>query len=170
MRKVEDYERVRKAFFVEDLSIREISRKYQHSRKFIRKALSKPEPDGYHLTQPRPARVLGPFKGRIHELLEESKQLPRKQRYTAKKIYELIKGEGYQGSEGTVHNYVSRQRGKLRVGKAYIPLEFDPGKDAQVDWGEAVVVMRGQRIKIKFFAMRLNYSQVRFVMAFPFQK
>ncbi len=170
MRKVEDYERVRKAYFVENLSIRAISRKYKHSRKFVRKAIDQPEPEGYRLTKSRSGKVLSPYKGRVQELLKESKQLPKKQRYTAKKIYEMICKEGYKGSEGAVHNHVSQHRKTQKAGKAYIPLEFDPGKDAQVDWGEAVVIMQGKRVKVQFFAMRLNYSRVRFVKAYPFQK
>ena len=170
MRKVDDYERVRKAYYIENLSIREISRRYRASRRFVRKAIHQPEPERYQLTRPRPARVLGPFRGRVHELLEESKGLPKKQRYTSKKICEMIVEEGYQGSAGTVHNYISQQKKKEKAGDAFIPLEFDLGKDSQVDWGEAIVIMKGQRMKVQFFAMRLNYSRVRFVMAFPFQK
>ena len=170
MRKVEDYERIRKAYFIEGLSIRQIAQQYHHSRRLVRKAISQPEPGEYQLTRPRPANVMGPFKSRIHELIEESKKLPRKQRYTAGKISELISKEGYCGSKGTVLNYVSRERQKLKSGKAYLPLEFDPGRDVQVDWGEAVVILQGERTKVQFFAMRLNYSRVRFVMAFPFQK
>jgi len=170
MKKVEDYEKIRKAYYVEGMSIREISREYRHGRRFVRKAISQPEPGEYQLAQPRPARVLGPFKKRIYELIEESKTLPRKQRYTAAKIYELIRKEGYCGSQGTVLNYVSSERRKMKTGKAYIPLEFDPGRDAQVDWGEASIILKGERVKAQFFTMRLNYSRVRFVMAFPFQK
>jgi RpiB/LacA/LacB family sugar-phosphate isomerase len=62
------------------------------------------------LEKPRPAPVLGPYKQRIRELLDESDELPRKQRYTARTIYRIIRAEGYQGSEGGVHNYVSKQR------------------------------------------------------------
>lgn len=170
MNKVEDYETIRKAYYREGLSIREISRKYRHGRRFVRKAIEHPKPEEYRLAQPRPARVLGPFKNRINELIEESKTLPQKQRYTAAKIYETIQKEGYCGSKGTVLNYVSSERRKKKTGKAYIPLEFDPGRDAQVDWGEATIILKGERVKTQFFAMRLNYSRVRFVMAFPFQK
>jgi len=170
MNKVEDYERIRKAYYIEGLSIREISRQYGHSRRFVRKAIDQSKPEEYQLAKPRPARVLGPFKKRIGELIEESKTLPKKQRYTAAKIYELIYEEGYRGSKGTVQNYVSSERRKKKIGKAYIPLAFDPGRDAQVDWGEATILMKGEREKVQIFAMRLNYSRVRFVMAFPFQK
>ena len=96
--------------------------------------------------------------------------MPRKQRYTANKVYQLIKAEGYRGSGGSIHNYVSQERRKRKRRKLYLPLEYDAGQDAQVDWGEGVVELSGQRSKVQLFVMRLNYSRVRFVMAFPFQK
>jgi len=155
---------------VEKLSIRAIRREQGYSRELIRKAIANPAPQAYRLKAPRKAPVIGPYKQRIAELLEESKRLPRKQRYTAHKIYELLRGEGYQGSEGSVHNYVSQERKRSKKRQAYLPLEFDPGQDAQVDWGEAVVEMGGEQVKVQMFVMRLNYSRVRFAMAFPFQK
>ena len=170
MKTVEDYEEIRKAFFVEGLSIRAIHRKLHVDRETIRKAIVQPVPQPYQLGQERRAPVLGPYKKRIQELLDESDQLPRKQRYTARTIYHLIREEGYQGCEGSVHNYISRQRKDRRRKDAYLPLEFDAGQDAQVDWGEAWVRMAGKEIKVQFFSMRLNYSKARFVMAFPFQK
>jgi hypothetical protein len=52
----------------------------------------------------------------------------------------------------------------------YIPLEFDPGTDAQVDWGEAIAIVADQRTTAQVFFMRLCYSRRLFVMAFPAQK
>jgi transposase len=170
MKKVEDYEQIRKAFFVEGLSIRAIHRKLHVDRNTIRKAIVEPVPKPYQLKQPRPAPVLGPYHARIQELLEESTKLPRKQRYTAHTIFRIIRKEGYQGCEGNVHNYACQLRKERRQKEAYLPLEFDAGQDAQVDWGEAMVYMGGKQIKVQFFSMRLNYSKARFVMAFPFQK
>ncbi len=170
MRKVDDYERIRKAYHIEGLSIRAISRRYHHSRRLVRKALEHPIPEKYHLGQPKQAKVLGQYRQRVLELLEESEKLPRKQRYTALKIYTIVKEEGYTGCEGNIHNFICRTRKKLVAGKAYLPLEFDAGQDAQVDWGEAVVVLAGVETKVQFFVMRLNYSRVRFVKAYPFQK
>lgn len=170
MKKVEDYEQIRRAYFVEGLSIRAIHRQLKVDRKTIRKALVEPIPKPYQLKQPRSAPVLGPYEARIGELLGESEKLPRKQRYTAKKIYQIIQKEGYQGCEGGVHNYVCRQRKKRKRKEAFLPLEFDAGQDAQVDWGEAGVRLAGQEIKAHFLSMRLNHSKARFVMAFPFEK
>lgn len=170
MKTVEDYEQIRRAFFVEGLSIRAIHRKLQVDRQTIRKAIVEPVPKGYQLEQPRAAPVLGPYHERIHELLDESEKLPRKQRYTARTIFKILRAEGYQGCEGGVHNYVCQLRKERKRKEAYLPLEFDAGQDAQVDWGEATVRMAGEILKVQFFSMRLNHSKARFVMAFPFQK
>ena len=170
MKTVEDYEEIRRAYFIEGLSIRAIQRRLKHDRKTIRKAIVEPVPKPYQLEQAKPAPVLGPYQERIQALLDESERLPRKQRYTAHKIFQFLQKEGYQGSEGGVHNYVSQQRKERKQKEAFLPLEFDAGQDAQVDWGEALARIAGQEVRVQFFSMRLNYSKARFVMAFPFQK
>lgn len=170
MRTVDDYEEIRRAYFVEKQSIRAIHRMTGYDRETIRKAIVHAGPTPYTRVKAREAPVIGPYKQRISELLQESKKQKRKQRYTAHRIYEILRSEGYTGSEGAVHNYVSRERRKGEYKEKYIPLEFDPGHDAQVDWGEAEVIMAGERVTVQLFILRLNYSKARFVMAFPFQK
>lgn len=170
MKTVEDYERIRKAHYVEGLSIREICRRFHHGRNLVKKALKQAEPLGYALNQPRAAPVLSGYKAKIDALLLASEQQPRKQRYTGHKIYEMMCAEGYQGSEGTIQRYVSQQRKARKPRQAYLPLEFSPGEDAQVDWGEVVVEIGGERQTVQMFVMRLNHSKARFVAAFPFQK
>ncbi|HMN28402.1 MAG TPA: IS21 family transposase, partial [Caldilineaceae bacterium] len=70
--------------------------------------------------------------------------------------------------------YVSQQRQRRQQRTAYLPLEFEPGKDEQVDWHpggtRAEVELTGERAMVNLFILRLNYSRVRFVMAFPCQK
>jgi len=170
MIKVEDIEAIRRAYFIEGLSMREIARTLHHGRRLVKKAIADPGPYQYQLRKPSAAPVLGPYHDRINELLIESEQQPRKQRYTARRIYRLIRDEGYQGSESTVRHYAGPIRKAMRRPDAYLPLEFDPGQDAQMDWGEATVEIGGKRQKVQLFLMRLNHSRVRFVMAFPFQK
>jgi transposase len=170
MKTVDDYEEIRKAYYVERLSIRAISRQLGHSRKVIRKALDHAEPKGYQRKKPHTAPKIAPYQSRIEELIKESEQMPRKQRYTGHKIYQLLQMEGYRGSESNLHRYVSLQRRVRKQRPAYLPLEFDSGQDAQVDWGEAQAEINGVRQTVQMFVMRLNYSKARFVMAFPFQK
>lgn len=167
---VEERERIRRAYFIEGMSIRAIARTFHHGRRVVREALQSAEPAKYNLEKPREAPVLGPYKACIDELLEENKRLPRKQRYTGRKIYELLKGEGYTGSDSTLRRYIAQWRKQHKQPQVYLPLEFDPGSDGQVDWAEAVASIAGERVTVQLFVMRLNYSRALFAMAFPVQK
>ena len=170
MIKVDERERIRRAYYVEEKSIRQIARELQHSRETVKKALKSAEPAKYTLKKPRPAPVLGPYMARIDELLEENERMPRKQRRTCHKIYEAIKSEGYTGSESRVRGYIADKRRVKKKRKVYLPLEFGPGEDGQVDWGEAIIILNGEKVKVQLFLMRLCYSRRLFVMAFPAQK
>jgi transposase len=166
---VQDRAEIRNAYFNENKSIRQIAREYHRSPKTIKKALASAEVASYTLSKPRAAPVLGPYKAEIERLLAENESLPRKQRYTAHKIYLAVREQGYAGSESSVHCYVSKKRQEQRRPPVYLPLEFDPGSDAQVDWGEAYADIAGERVKVQFFVMRLNYSRRMFVKAYPRQ-
>ncbi len=170
MIKVDETERIRRAYHVEHQSIRQIAQELGHSRRTIRKALASAEPERYKLKQLRPAPVLGPYKARIDELLTENETMPRKQRYTWHKIYDMVWAEGYRGSGSNLRQYIADRRREKRRPAVYLPLEFDPGTDGQVDWGEAQVIMNGVQITVPLFVMRLCYSRRTFAMAFPTQK
>jgi len=168
---VEEYEAIRKAYFVKGWSIRRISRELHHCRRTVRKALKHAEPPGYRQTGERAKPVLGPYQEKIEQLVVANKNLPRKQRYTARKIFLEVRKEGYSGSEGSVRRYVAQVKARQgKPEKAYLPLAFDPGEMAQVDWGEAQAVIGGERVTVHLFVMRLNYSRARFAMVFPFEK
>ena len=150
--------------------MRQIEREYHHSRHTIKKALESGESERYTLKQARPAPVLGSYKSQIEDLLRENEDLPPKQRYTGHKIYKAVQKAGYKGSESGVMGYITQQRKAKRKPKIFIPLEFDPGIDGQVDWGEAWVIMKGEKRKVQMFVTRLCYSRRSFVMVFPNQK
>lgn len=166
---VEDREKIRRAYFIEKKSLRQIAGELHVARKTIRKAIASAEADVYTLKEPRPAPILGPYKGRIDELLGENEKLPPKQRYTSHLIFKELEKADYRGSEPTVRGFIAQRRREKRRPKVYIPLEFDPATDAQADWGEAVVELAGERITAHVFYMRLCYSRKLFMMAFPAQ-
>ena len=89
MIQVDEREQIRRAYFIEHKSMRQIAKELRHSRRQCKEGH---RVGGGHRTytlqQPRPAPVLGPYKARIDELLAENERLPRKQRYTGHKIYE----------------------------------------------------------------------------------
>jgi transposase len=150
--------------------MRQIARDYQHSWHTVKKALASAEAGSYTLKEPREAPVLGGYKARIKELLDQNETLPRKHRLTGQRIFKLVWAEGYRGSEAGVQAYLWQLRRAKRQVKVFLPLEFEPGQDAQVDWGEAEVILAGQQVTVQIFVLRLCYSRKIFVMAFPSQK
>jgi transposase len=170
MIKVDKIERIRQAYYREGKSMRQIEREYHHSRHTIKKALASPGEGQYTLKEPREAPVLGPYKERIKALLAENERLPGKHRLTGHRIFQLLQKEGYAGSESGVLVYLWQLRKAKRKVKVYLPLEFEPGEDGQVDWGEAQVILNGVLITVQLFVLRLCYSRKIFVMAFPSQK
>ena len=88
-----------------------------------------------------------------------------KQRHTAHRIFERLRDEyGFTGGYTIVKDYVRSRRQSTR--EAFVPLHHPPGH-AQVDFGEAVVELRGQREKVAFFCLILPHSNVWFVKAYP---
>jgi len=153
---VEDYEKVRKAVLVQGLSQREVARKFRHGRETIKKALAHPEPPGYRRKSAATSPLLDPVKSIIDAWLEDERErgVPRKQRSNAKEIWERLKREhGFQGSVYPVRRYM-RKRKNERFGEAYFPLDFSPGEEGQVDWGEASVMFAGQLVKVHLYCHR----------------
>ena len=69
---------------------------------------------------------------------------------------QLIQAEGYGGSEAGVQMYAVRWRKANKRPATFLPLEFEPGQDAQVDWGEAQVILAGVQQKVQVFVMHLS--------------
>jgi len=171
MIKVDEREQIRRAYYLEHKSIRQIAKELHHARDTVKQAVSSATPRQYTPQAPRAAPVLGPYHAQIEALLAENEHLPRKQHYTGHQIYLRLREAGYTGAESTVRGYVSQCRNAQRQKRAvYLPLVFAPGVDAQVDWGSAVVLMGGTLVTVQLFVMRLCYSRRTFVMAFPTQR
>jgi transposase len=132
-------------------------------RDTLKKILTHSEPPGYRMKKTRLKPKIGPFLDRVAQIIEEDKTSPKKQRHTAKRIYERIKEMGYQGKYTQVKEAVREIK---RVNKeVFVPLSHDPG-EAQVDFGHAAVKISGILKKVVFFAMVLPYSDAFFVMSF----
>jgi transposase len=142
---------------------REILRREGIHWETLKKILAHPEPPGYRLQEPRPKPKIGPYLERIAQIIEEDKALPKKQRHTAKRIYERLREMGYGGRYTQVKGAV---RELLRVKQeVFMPLVHRVG-EAQVDFGYALVKVAGVLRKVGFLVMVLPYSDVFFVMTF----
>jgi transposase len=167
--KVDEKEQIRRAFYIESKSIRQIAREQHHCRRTVRAAIQDGNPSRYKLNKPRTRPVLGPFINAIDDWLDGDEFSPPKQRHTARRIYHrLIEEKGYTGGESTVRDYVRRHRARPRP--VFIPLSYEPGVDAQADFGEAMVIIKGRPLKVQIFVGRLCYSKIPFVTASPNQQ
>jgi transposase len=167
---VDQHAAIRHAYYNEHKSVREIARDLDVSRQSVRKAIASPTPSRYTPTRPRPAPKLDAFRERITALLDEQALQPRKQRYTTTKIYQILTAEGYTGSESRLRAYVGALKQRRNRPTTFVPLVFQPGQDAQVDWGEAQACIAGERVTVQLFVMRLCYAHRTFAMAFPTQR
>jgi|TARA_R110002124_G_scaffold221811_1_gene387262 transposase len=162
---VDLYLKVRQAHFQDGLSGRQIARDFGVSRDSVAKMLAYSEPPGYRRTAPIRRPKLDAFTGQIDQWLAEDKVRPRKQRHTAKRIFERLRDEcGFDGGYTIVKDYV---RTRKRTGKEmFVPLSHQPGH-AQADFGEALVVIGGVEQKARFFAFDLPHSDACYVRAYP---
>ena len=159
------YAAVRRAVYVEGISEREAARRFGLSRVTIHKMLQFAVPPGYRRQQPVRRPKLGPYLGLIDQIIEEDKERPKKQRHTAKRVFERLRDEyGYDGGITIVKDYLLTQR--LAQQEMFVPLSHPPG-DAQVDFGEADVLLAGALVRAHYFVLDLPHSDDAFVMAFP---
>jgi transposase len=162
---VEVYARVRRAIQVDGMSQREAARQFGLARKTIRKMLAYSIPPGYDRKKPVVKPKLGPWLGVIDQILEDDQTQPKKQRHTAKRIWERLKSEhAFAGGYTVVKDYVRDAR--VRHKEVFVPLAHSPG-GAQADFGEAMVVIAGVEQKAHFLCMDLPHSDDSFVVAFP---
>lgn len=161
---VELYARVRRACHVEGLSERAAARLFGIDRKTVAKILEHSVPPGYRRSKPPVRPKLDPFIPIIDQILEADRVLPKKQRHTARRIFERLRDEhGFTGGITIVTDYVREK--KRRTREVFVPLAHPPGH-AQVDFGEALGEIGGVQCKLHYFAMALPHSDAFFIKAY----
>ena len=165
MYSVELYRRVRRACHVDGMSERAAARHFGIDRKTVSKILKHSVPPGYRREGPPARPKLDAFTGIIDQILEADKSEQKKQRHTAKRIFERLRDEhGFAGGITIVTDYVREK--KRRTREVFVPLAHPPGH-AQVDFGEALGVIGGVRRKLHYLAMALPHSDAFFIKAYP---
>lgn len=155
-------------------SKRQIARMLHVSRKTVDKVTAEeyvvePQPR-MKLSKPRPSPRMDPWKPVIDEWLRKDEEVPRKQRRTARRIYQqLVDLYGAEVSEASVRRYV-RRRKREQAQEAYVPLEFPPGAMAEADFGHALVILGEDELTLPFFGLELMASGMRFVQVYPHEK
>jgi transposase len=166
--RVEQFEAIRRDHAREGLSIRELAKRHGVHRRVVRQALESAIPPPKRAPESRPAPKLGPYRPVIDAILVADRDAPRKQRHTARRIWQrLVEEHGAEVSERQVCRYVHDRRRQLgEVGEVFVPLIAEAGIEGEVDWGQARVLLRGELVDVHLFAMRACFSGAAFVVAF----
>jgi len=157
--------KVRRHVLIEHRSKRSACATFGIHWKTLEKMLEHPAPPGYRRPKVPRAKKIDKVLPVLHAWLEADRQAPPKQRHTAQRLYERLRDEhGFDGGQTVVKDAVRAWKNVHR--ETYVPLSHPPG-EAQVDFGEAVVDLGGERVKVCLFVMSLPYSDVVFVQAYP---
>ncbi len=158
------YRKVRLAC-AEGMSQRQAAQHFNISRDSVSKILAFSEPPGYRRTAPVKRPKLDGFTEIIDGWLEDDRGVHRKQRHTAKKVFERLRDEhGFTGGYTIIKDYMRERERRGR--EMFVPLVHPPGH-AQADFGEATVIIGGVEQKAHFFVLDLPHSDACFVRAYP---
>lgn len=160
---MEKWAEIRRDVLVGGKSKRQVQRETGLAWKTLEKVLTHSEPPGYRRTEPYEKPKIGPYLERIASIIEADRDVPRKQRHTAKRIYERILEDGYAGRYTQVREAVRAIRRTRQ--EVFFPLVHRPG-EAQIDLGEAAAKVDGVLRRIIFFVMVLPHSDAIYVQAF----
>lgn len=160
---IDQWARVRRKVLVDGQSKRSVMSEEGLHWETLQKMLSHSRPPGYRRVKKR-GRKIDAYLEWIRGVLDGDKQVPRKQRHTAKRIFERLQTErGFEGGYTAVKEAVAEL--KLMKEEVFVPLSHHPG-EAQVDFGHALVKVGGKLKKCPFFVMSLPYSDGFYVRVF----
>ena len=154
------YEQIRKAHEREGLSVRELARRFRVHRRDVRQALVSAVPPERKVVV-RAAPALDRWKPTIDGWLEADRTSPRKQRHTARRVWQrLVEEHGALVGESTVRRYVAEVRRRMEVPlvEVMVPQHHPLGEEAEVDFGTATVHLAGVAVDVSMFVMRLSAS------------
>ena len=124
---------------------------------------------GHNQRTRQPLPTIGPWRERLESLLEDNEGKSARERLTLVRLYEELRGLGYDGSYAAIRRYAIAWREKRvsATADAYVPLTFAPGEAYQFDWSHEIVVMDGVTTTVKVAHVRLCHSRMMFVRAYP---
>ena len=168
---MEQFERIRRDSRGEGLSVRKLAKRHAVHRRTVRQALANAVPPP-RKTPAREAPVLGRHVDLVRRWLVEDLTAPRKQRHTARRIWQrLVEEEDARVGESTVRNLVARLR--VEIGgdrcQVMVPQTHPPAAEAEVDFGEFTASIAGRVMKLYMFCLRLSHSGKAFHFAYANQ-
>ena len=166
---VETIGRIRREHFIKGKTIREIARDLKVSRNTVRKVLRSGVTSFEYERNVQPRPKLGRWTVDLEQLLAANTDKAAREQLTLIRIFEELRGRGYDGGYDAVRRYARRwakQHGQATAA-AYVPLSFASGEAYQFDWSHEVVLLNGVTVIVKVAHVRLCHSRMLFVRAYP---
>lgn len=164
------YAKIRRMYYREHLSINEIQRRTSLSRNTIKKWLKAPSDSAVKYHRAKKPGKLTPFESRLLLALEADARRPRKDRRTARMLFQEIRKDGYVGGYTIVCDFVRNWRNQGGQSKtAYVPLKFTLGEAFQFDWSEEWLVIGGIHRKVLAAHTKLCASRAFMLSGYPSQ-
>ena len=157
---MEQFEGIRRDARDGGLSIRALADKHKVHRRTVRLALADATPPA-RKAPVRVAPVLGPHVATVRGWLIADKDVHRKQRHTARRVWQrLVEEEGVVVAESSVRGLVGALRREIfdQSLTVAVPQTHLPAAEAEVDFGEFRAVIAGVAVKLWMFVLRLSHS------------
>jgi transposase len=166
---VETVARIRREHFVKGKTIREIARDLNVSRNTVRKVLRSGASAFEYQRDVQPRPKLGRWTEELEALLTGNAVKPGREQLTLIRMFEELRGRGYEGGYDAVRRYARRwsKRHGQATATAYVPLSFAPGEAYQFDWSHEIVILNGVTATVKVAHVRLCHSRMLFVRCYP---
>jgi transposase len=166
---VETVSKIRRAYFVQKKPIKEICRELRVSRKVVRKVIRSEATEFRYERETQPFPKIGAWRDQLDCLLSTNEDKPSRERLTLVRLFEELRGFGYEGGYDAVRRYAKswRKEHGAAQAQAYVPLSFAAGEAYQFDWSHEIIVLNGAAVTVKVAHMRLCHSRMLFVRAYP---
>ena len=166
---METIARIRREHLVKRKSIKQIARELKLSRNTVRRVLRSGETAFVYAREVQPRPKLGVWAKDLDRLLMANATAATRERLTLIRIFEELRALGYAGGYDAVRRYARRwsREHASATAEAFVPLSFAPGEAYQFDWSHEIVLLNGVTTTVKVAHMRLCYSRMMFVRAYP---
>jgi len=164
--------KIRRMYFRENLPINEIARRTSLSRNTIKKWLNAPEGAEVKYRRKAAETLLTPYEPWLQQALKADAHRPKRDRRTAKLLFEAVQQQGFTGDYSRVTEFVRRWRTEgegVAIKSAFVPLKFKLGEAFQFDWSEESLVIGGVQRKIIVAHTKLCASRAFMLSAYPGQ-
>ncbi len=168
MFRVDKIGELRRAFFEQERSIKEIVRTLSVSRATVRKVVRGQQTEFKYARDVQPTPKFGEWVEPLIEILEIESRLTKRERRSTQRLYEELRGRGYDGAHDSVHRFVKswrEERARVPV-HAYVPMSFAPGEAYQFDWSHETITLQGLPVTVKAAHMKLSHSRMPFVRVY----